>query len=349
MYPRIVADISKLQDNYRFIKKELDYLDLFVVTKCFSSHPTLIKAIYDAGIRNFADSRILNIKTIKETVSDATTMLLRLPAFSEIEDVIKYADISLNSELETINKLNIEAKKQNIVHKIILMIDLGDLREGIMYNSDYINFISEVLKLDNIELHGIGTNVTCYGAIIPSKETLEILVNIKNEVKEKLNYDIKVISGGNSSSYHLHLKNELPKEINNLRIGEVVVLGSESAYGQQVKGIHRDVFKLETEVIEVKDKPSHPIGEIGVNAFGEKLEYLDKGIHRRAIVSIGRQDVHHDNLYPSKGITIIGSSSDHLILEVDESINVGDIITFDVEYASLLMLYTSKYVYKIFK
>lgn len=78
-------------------------------------------------------------------------MMIRIPLLTEKEEIIKYCDISLNSEYKTIKVLNEEAKRQNKTHKIILMVDLGDLREGYF---NYEELINDAVKIEN-ELENI--------------------------------------------------------------------------------------------------------------------------------------------------------------------------------------------------
>lgn len=71
-----------------------------------------------------------------------------------------------------------EAAKQGKTHKVVLMIDLGDLREGIFFKDEDIimSTVEEILKLKNIKLHGVGVNLTCYGAVIPKQDNLQRLL-----------------------------------------------------------------------------------------------------------------------------------------------------------------------------
>ena len=162
---------------------------------------------------------------------------------------------------------------------------------------------------------------------------------------------MQIISGGNSSSLFLLNENRLPSKINNLRVGEAILLGRETAYGEDIDGTYNNVFKLVCEVIENKEKPSVPIGERGLDAFGNQVEYEDKGIMQRVIIGIGRQDISIGHFFPiDKKIEVVGASSDHTILDVthcDKKYQVGDLIEFSIDYGGLLSLCTSKYVNKV--
>ncbi|MBP1926205.1 putative amino acid racemase [Sedimentibacter acidaminivorans] len=350
MYPQLVIDLNKVKNNLDKISEMVKSVgcSLMIVTKGYCADVEIYKMLEESDIDFLADSRIQNLKKYEGTKKQRA--LLRLPMGSEAEEIVRYADLSLNSELVTIKKLDDAARKQNKIHNILLMIDLGDLREGIFYKNEdeILNAVEEILKLENIKLHGIGVNLTCYGAVIPKNENLSILVDIAEKIEQKFDIKLDMISGGNSSSVHLIDKNELPKKINNLRIGEAFLLGDETSYSQMLDGLYDDCFVLEAEIIELKVKQSVPIGETGVDAFGNKPVYEDRGIIKRAIIAVGRQDVDSDNLHPiDPKIDILGASSDHLILDVTKSDNeykVGDIINFKLSYSSLLRATTSAYV-----
>jgi predicted amino acid racemase len=277
-------------------------------------------------------------------------MFLRIPMLSQVDEIVENVDISLNSEYEVIKALSDKALEKGKVHKIVLMVDLGDLREG-EWNETAVEFAGKIVELPGVKLVGVGTNLTCYGAVIPSSENLGLLVAIAEEIEKKYNIKLDIISGGNSSSIHLVEKNEVPGRVNLLRVGEAIVLGRETAYGEKIEGTYTDVFTYMAEIIELKEKPSVPVGEIGMDAFGEKPVYVDRGIRKRAILASGRQDVKVDGLTPrDKDAIVIGASSDHLIIDVSDckkDYKVGDILEFDVSYGALLAAFTSEYVDKV--
>ncbi|WP_279230311.1 ornithine racemase Orr [Thermohalobacter berrensis] len=352
MYPRVEINLEKIKHNTKVLVDKCKDIGIEVtgVTKSFCGIKEVAEAMVEGGISIVADSRIENLKKLKDI--KLPKLLLRLPMLSQTEQVVQYADISLNSEMETIKKLSEKALEKGKVHKVILMIDLGDLREGIFKKEKILKYVNQIKNLKGVKLVGIGTNLTCYGGVIPSKENLSKLVDIKKEIEEKLDIKLEIISGGNSSSIHLIDKGEMPKEINNLRLGESIILGRETAYGNKIENTYDDGFRLVVEIIELKEKPSVPIGEIGMDAFGNKPTFEDKGIRKRAICAIGKQDIDIEDIIPEdKCISILGASSDHLILDVtecDKNFKVGDKISFKLTYGGVVKSLTSEYVSKIF-
>lgn len=348
MNPRIEINTDKLKHNARQICRmsEPHGVTPAAVTKGFCANPQAAAALVAGGIQILADSRIENLKKLR-TVG-ARRMLLRLPMISQAETVVKYADISLNSEWKTLQALNDAAARQNLLHQVILMVDLGDLREGIMKEEELLRMVGKMERLKHISLIGIGTNLTCFGAVIPNEINLGALIQMAEAVESKVGRKLEFISGGNSSSLYLMMKNRMPKGVSNLRIGESILLGTESAFGERVPDMYYDIFQLVAEVIEIREKPSLPIGEIGMDAFGGTPTFEDKGIRKRAIVAVGKQDVAtHPVQSLEPGVSILGSSSDHMILDItdaEKEYDIGSEIRFSLSYGAMLALTTSPYV-----
>lgn len=350
-YPKLIVNIQKIKYNGSSLVKESARKGIEVagVTKVVCGNPTIAQALVDSGIKIIADSRVENLKKLAGI--NCKKMLLRIPMPSQTEDAVRYSDTILVSEIFTIQRLSEEAYIQKKVVDLILMVDLGDLREGLFYENEILETVSEILKLKNVNFSGIGTNLTCYGAVIPTKKILEKLVSLKRKIKDLFNINIEVISGGNSGSISLFEDDQLPRGINQLRLGASIILGIGIDH-LPITGLSTDTFILESEIIELRKKPSLPLGEQGLDAFGNRPVFVDMGIRSRAICAIGRQDVNPEDIIPfDDNINILGGSSDHLILDVTESeekLKVGDMVRFRVNYGGCLSLMTSPYVYKEF-
>ena len=371
MYPKLIVNMDKLKANIDAcakITKDDGNCSLMLVTKGVCADDKVCDMIIDhPQVDYMADSRVLNLKKYhdKANAKGKLTVLLRLPMLCEIEEVVRYADVSFNSEMSTLKALNEEAARQGKVHKVVLMIDLGDLREGMFFkNEDEIfNTVEAVEAMENLELHGLGTNLTCYGAIIPKNDNLSVLAAFAERVEEKIGRKLDMVSGGNSSSIYLIWKGDLPERISNLRLGESFLLGNDTAYGETVPGAVHDTLIVEAQIIELKEKPSLPIGEVGKDAFGNVPEYEDRGIIKRAILGIGKQDTDVDGMIPVKqdadgnwiddeSIEILGGSSDHTLMDMtkaDREYKVGDTVTFRLEYGAMLKVATSPYVEKEYR
>lgn len=347
MYPTVEINLKGIIENAKKMKKicESNGKSYCLVTKVVADNKEVIKALVDSGVNCIGESRIENLISYKDI--KAEKWLIRIPMICEIEDVIKYCDVSLNSEIATLKALNEAAIKQNKIHKVILMYELGDLREGAT-KQELKQIIKETLNLSNIKIYGLGANLSCYGAIIPTNENMNELVEVAEELEKEFNIKFELISGGNSSSFKMLKNGELPDRINNLRLGESIFLGNVPCFEEPIQEFNRNNFMLKTQIVELKEKPSIPRGKHYVDSFGQIPTFVDRGIRKRAIVALGKQDVRLDCLIPEDDeIIVLGGSSDHIILDVTncrKELKVGDEIEFKLTYGGVLNLMTSKYV-----
>ncbi len=353
MYPQLRIDLAKIRKNLDTVVSiaKQGGCSLMIVTKGFCADEHIVGEILKNDYVSYlADSRVKNLASYadKAHMAGKETVLLRLPMLCEIPEVVRFADISQNSEIETIRALDAEAAKQNKKHKVILMIDMGDLREGMFYQNEeaILEVCGEILKMEHVVLEGIGVNLSCYGAIIPKPDNLGGLCAIAEKIEKKFSIRLNIVSGGNSSSIYLIPRGELPARINNLRLGESFILGNETAYSQRIPGTHNDAVTLRAQIIELKRKPSSPIGDVGVDAFGQVPVYEDRGWIDRAILAVGKQDMNPDGLTPlNTQADVLGASSDHLIMDVTkENYKLGDTVDFSLDYGALLKLFTSDYI-----
>ncbi|MCK4699649.1 MAG: alanine/ornithine racemase family PLP-dependent enzyme [Bacteroidales bacterium] len=347
--PRLEIDINKIKHNAKTLKELFAEKGISVtaVIKGVTGSPEVANALIECGITTIAVSLVQNVKKIKEFNVKAEFLLTRLPVPSEVQDVVKYADISLNSEISTIKLLSEHSLKQDKRHKVVLMLELGDLREGIL-PEDIDSVIEQIISLKGVELYGIGVNLACFGGVKPTEKKMTEFSQIADCIQEKYNIKLHMISGGNSANYEWFLSTENTGKINNLRIGEAILLGRETLHRNKIPKLYTDAFTLICEVIESKIKPSLPYGEICQNAFGDTPEFADIGNINRTIIGIGEQDVDTKAITPRINAKVIGASSDHLILHSQNHIEVGSEIEFDINYSALLRLSTSPYVKKVF-
>lgn len=322
-------------------------ISLMGVTKAVLGEPSIAKAMIQGGVKFIADSRIENIQKMKSAGISTQFVLLRTP-LSQTESIVKNADISLNTEIETLKKLSYHAKGQNKIHQVIIMVELGDLREGIL-PCDLPQLVRKTLSLPHIKIIGIGCNLACYGGIKPDDKNMRELSELVDLLEKEFHIDLEIISGGNSANFEWFKSSQDVGRVNNLRLGESILLGCETVGRKVIPGLHTGAFQLIAEVIESKRKASVPLGEICQDAFGNVPGFLDRGNHQRVIIALGRQDVQVSNLKSNNKLKMIGSSSDHIILDGENhNLEVGDEIRFSLDYSGLLATMTSPFVIKQF-
>ena len=355
-YPQLEIDRRKLRHNIDEVTHRCAEKGISVagVIKGMNGLPELIRVYAESGVQMIGSSRI-------EQIADAVrigeedpelrkpTIMIRIPMLSEVPEIVKYCDYSLESEEEVLRALSAEALSQGKVHKVILMAEMGDLREGFVGEDLVKAALTVENDLDGLYLAGVGMNVGCYGSILPTKEKLEEFVGRAEAVEAAIGRKLDIISGGATSSLMRVLDGEIPERINQLRIGEAILLARDLPlfYGCDLSFLNQDVFRLKMEIVELKNKPTYPSGTIGRDAFGHEPEYIDRGNRMRAILAGGKVDYgSEDEIFPlDSGIKIIGASSDHTLLDVedcDKELKVGDVLTFEINYASMVFVTASR-------
>ncbi|MDD2715324.1 MAG: alanine/ornithine racemase family PLP-dependent enzyme [Candidatus Wallbacteria bacterium] len=351
-YPRLLINVRKLEHNVRVMLKEFNAAGITImgVNKVFNGMPETADAIIRGGIETVAESRVENLKKIRNL--KCKKCLLRSPAPSDISATVSYADISIESEEETIKSLSAEAVRQGRTHEVLLMVDMGDLREGI-WHEDFpalCRALELILTLPGLKIYGLGTNFNCYGTLLPTYENGMQFVGIARRLEEKFGIRFPHLSGGNCTSHYLLTHGTWPPGINHLRIGGTHQFGIEYVNFRYLEGFHHsdqdvnrtcsDLYLLQAEILELSSKPTKPVGPLGLDAFLKPKTFVDRGIRKRAIMAFGRQDMPFENIWPvDQKMEILGQTSDHTIIDIEDSsvrLKVGDIITFQVDYTALL-------------
>jgi predicted amino acid racemase len=346
---------NKLKHNYKRLQKALkkDGRHLSIVTKLLCGHELFLKEVLALGPQQVCDSRLSNLKTIKKLNPKVETVYIKPPAKGAIPNLVRYADISLNTQYETIKLISKEAQKQKKIHNIIIMIEMGDLREGVL-KSELVNFYGKIFRLKGIQVVGIGTNLNCLYGVMPSQDKLIQLALYREILQLRFEKKIPWISGGSTVVLPLLKKKLVPKDINHFRVGEGLYFGADLFEGSTMPGYYSSVFELKAQIIELEKKPMIPEGEMKENPSGEVFE-VDESLYGkttyRAIIDIGVLDVNPDFLTPKDhDFEIIGSSSDMIVIDLkgnEENLKVGDFIRFDMKYMGVLSLMNSRYIEKV--
>ncbi len=350
-YPALFIDSQKIEHNARIVTSMLKGrgIDVVAVPKSTLCHPAVVNAMVKGGAKAIGDSRMENLRRARQDGYSGEAVLLRAPSPARCPEAVEVSDVGLNTEVETVRLLGRAARRRGKDYKVVLMVDLGDLREGVLPERAP-SVAKEMASVPGIILHGVGVNLTCYGGVIPTTEKMEELLATKEAIESVLGTRLEVVSGGNSANILMTMEGKSPQGVNQLRIGESIILGTEAVKKTVVPGCHTDAIVIAAEIIEIQRKPSKPIGEIGINAFGAVVTFPDRGVRCRAICAVGRQDLDHDGLTPLyEGIEVIGSSSDHIIVDVEGAtgLEIGSVLSFIPSYGSLLKAATSPFVEKV--
>ncbi|MFO7626216.1 MAG: alanine racemase [Candidatus Fermentibacteraceae bacterium] len=353
---RIVVNADALVHNYRTVHDWVSRhnASLTVVTKALCGFSAAVESLVASGVSSVADSRISNLVALEPLCNGMEKWFLRAPASAEQTEVVRHAHVSLNTELSTVKELNRVAEKQGVVHKVILMIELGDLREGILPGS-LVGTYRDVFNLEHIEVLGIGSNLGCLSGTVPNSDQTMQLVLYRELLELKFDRRIPLISAGASATLPFLLQGRVPKQLNHFRVGESILLGTDLMNGGTMPGLREDGFTLEAEVIEVKEKNLTPFGETSDDLHPFQTA-VDCSSHTpgergyRAVVTVGELDTEVSSLSPvNPEFRIAGASSDVTVLNLGSrspSVRVGDTVRFRTGYAGLVRLMNNPYTEK---
>jgi predicted amino acid racemase len=346
---RIETDLDKIEQNTRILVDRLDESGIRVVgiTKAVLGSPGVGAAMLRGGAHGLGDSRVENLTRLAGLDGAVLRTLIRSPMLSQVASVVDIADVSLNTEAVVLAALDQAAAAQNRLHAVVLVVELGDLREGIPLD-DIPEAVRAVLGHSSLRLVGIGANLACQNGVVPDDRNMGVLTGLADDIEALHGISLDVVSGGNSANLNWALHTHDVGRVDQLRLGEAILLGVDPLYRIPIPGLHTDVFTLTAEVIEVAVKPAQPWGDRAQAAFGEAPLRSGSGTVHQAILALGRQDVDPDGLQPPTGITILGMSSDHLVVDLgDHEVAVGDEMDFGVGYGALVRAMTSPFVSKM--
>ena len=344
--PRLEVDLGAIETNTRTLVDRLARRGIRVtgVTKAALGSPGIGAAMVRGGASALGDSRVENLERLESAGVPAPRTMIRLPMISQVDAVVRHASMSLNTEKSVIEALSRAAARLGTTHAVVLMVELGDLREGVL-PADLVPLALGVRDLPALELAGIGTNLACQSGVVPDEINMHLLSVLADEVEEAVEAPLSVVSGGNSANLGWALGTGDTGRIDELRLGEAILLGLDPLSRRPVAGLRTDAMSLVAELVEVRTKPAAPWGARAQTAFGMPSARHAGVLVRQGILAVGRQDVEPTGLVAPAGVIVLGASSDHLVVDLgDHGAVVGDELTFGVGYGALLRAMTSTFV-----
>ena len=343
--PRIEIRLDRIEHNARALVERLGAKGITVsaVTKASLGSPEVARALLAGGVGGLADSRVANVERLRDAGIDAPVLMIRSPMPSQVERVVRACEVSANTEPDVITALSEAAGAAGVRHGVLLMVELGDLREGIL-PADVEVVARHTMALPHLRLEGIGANLACRSGVVPDHTNMAELSRVAGAVEAALGRPLLMVSAGNSANVGWALMSSEVGRVNHLRLGEAILLGCDPLERTPIEGLCQDAFTVIGGVIESKVKPCQPWGTMAQTAFGERPVIDAGGNTIQTIVALGRQDVDASDLTPQAGARIVASSSDHLVLETDRVLRPGIEITFRPGYSALLRAMTSPFV-----
>lgn len=358
----LVVKSDKIIEN---IKKLNDYLEKHkiewsLISKVLSGHKGVLEKVLASPeikrVHSLGDSRLSNLKNVKEINSDVVTMYIKPPAIQYAKSVVSYSDISLNTSYDTICALNKEAGNQNKIHRVIIMVELGELREGVA-RENLVDFYGKIFELDNIEVIGLGTNLGCMYGVEPTYDKMIQLTLYKQLLEEMFNRKLELISGGSSITLPLIGRKKLPHTVNHFRIGEAAFLGTSPLTNKKFQQLSTDVFEYKSNILELEEKEYRPDGILSEGNVGHAAgdNKAPGETSYKAILDFGILDVDVNEINAKdKKVHFIGTTSDLTVYDLGENkradnklkYKVGDKISFTPTYMGAARLMTSKFIDK---
>ena len=345
--PRLLVNLPNIRRNAQAVCALCSAHGISVagVVKGSNGSVQVSRTLLEGGCAQLASSRLSQLETLRQQLPEAQTLLIRMPDPAEAARVVAACDLSLNTEERTLRALSDAALAAGHTHGVILMYELGDLREGVSSLETLIELAKTAEALPGLHLAGIGGTLNDIYGVSPSEDNMSTLVKAFHAAEQAVGRKLDVLSGGSTTALPMLLQGKLPAEINHLRIGEAILTGRDlpDLWGVQVEGCTSNTLSLEATVIESNAK----------NGFGEQPPLPpDRGVRRRVILDIGRVDVGEPGqLICPEGVTVIGASSDHLVLDVEDHpapLQPGDKLGFRLFYQGMLFAFQSEDVEKVF-
>lgn len=349
--PRIEVDLEKIRHNTRYLVQRLGHRGIVVtgVTKAVCGHPDIARAMLDGGVTGLADARIENIEWMRRSGINCPMSLIRTPMLSQADRITQGCSSSYNTELDAIQLLASSARRADTVHGIILMVELGDLREGVM-PGDLEDITRKVMSIPGVALKGIGTNFACLSGIAPDAQTMAAFSSLANEIERACGLVLETVSGGSSANLPWALDAGNAGRVNDLRLGEAILLGVDPVSGSRIDGLYTDAFTLVAEVIESKVKPESGKWLAVKPELAHVPTVSDRRQIRQSILAVGYQDTDIDGLSLPMGLTLIGATSDHLVVETaDLCLAIGTEVSLQPNYSALMRVMNAPNVEKIIR
>lgn len=348
---QVLINLRKLEQNISVLQDICSSAGLQVVwvTKGCHSYPDVVHLLREMGAEAFGDVYLQHFSGVFKDFS-GELMMIGFPAQNQMAQAVALASTNLISGPDHAAALSAEAQKANTLQRVLLMVDEGNLREGVMPDR-LLSTVKQILTYPGVELIGIGTSVGCFGGYCANRGDLEKLVQSASEIKDFIAMDVPVISlGSGTMLVDLIRKNDIPEAITQIRLGAAFMVGEKPPTSESIPGLHQDAFVMRAEILELMEKPSLPKSATGYDAFGEKVCFEDLGCRNKALLNIGVVDVDVYDLTPlAQGVKVVGASSNYTICDVtdcQDKLRVGSQLDFRMGYSAVSKSMGSNYTHK---
>lgn len=321
----LVVDKKKISENVSQILDRCHKagVSLLTVFKEGTIRRRLLEVLFEAGVDRLGVAHYPN--PAYRIPRQVEKILLYLTPWSALDEIVSSYDMSFQSDPDTVERLAVAAARQKVRHRVLLVAEAGDLRDGLPME-ELCDLAAKVAKRHspNIEISGIAANFACLNDSLPTKEIFIKLVECTNSLKERLKTDNPVLSvGGSDVLEWIDRGNRLPTEVTEIRCGTAVLLGTYPYSDNPIPGTNTDTITLEAEVLECRVKQ----GRV------------------RAVMDFGTLDTSPEDVrIPLEGMSFEGASSGYTVFDVTECkapVKTGMHLSFRLNYHSLSRAFLS--------
>ncbi|SEW40318.1 Predicted amino acid racemase [Cognatiyoonia koreensis] len=334
--PRIEVNLYKIRHNTQTLVDRLKTRGIAVsgVTKAVCGQPAIAQAMLNGGAVGLAEARLSNVRTLRNAGVKSAITLIRTPMMRQASEVVQLCEQSYNTETIVIRALAAAAIQQDRNHGVILMVEMGDLREGILPD-DLGAIAANVVKMPGVTLTGIGANFACLNGVAPTVANMNDLSALAYDTEKRIGFVLQTVSGGNSANLRWAFEDNQTGRVNDLRLGEAILCGVDPVTGDRISGLFQDTFSIVADVIETDTKPVIQIDTDQPIAMLRPVPRVDHNC--RLILAIGHQDTDVRGLTMPTGYRLVGATSDHLVMSAEKSVHsVGSEVRFDINYSALM-------------
>jgi predicted amino acid racemase len=340
---QLLINLSKLKHNIRWVQNLCveNRVQLVGVVKGCNALSPIIEAFEEMGVQRLGMSRMEDAAKTFHLLAQRP-YFISIPSLQQVEGIVESFQVSLHSELKTIEALAEVARRRRRSHGILVMVDSGDLREGVLPR-DVNDLVRCILNREDryVKFLGLGANLGCRCIPSPTEEDIDYFGEIAAFVKRSMNVSMDIVSIGGSVVIPWMENQSLPNEINQVRIGESILLGNIPPGAQRHDPLSNEVFILRAAVVEVKEKPFKTLDKR--SPFSNRKNHDGGSVGRiQALLDVGFLDTDPLGLTPrDHPLKLIAATSDYTLADAtacDPRLQPGEVIDFSMNYQALVRM-----------
>ena len=343
----LLFHVGKLRKNLDTVQAfaKARNLDLLLVTKVIQSRPDLLTLINHPALSRIADLHAVNLARLPQAVTERVHLR---PKVSNALETARHCDRVFLSDTRVAEALGQARESLSLpALRVSVMVEAGDLRDGVPWD-DLPTVVKHLASLKGIAVEGLGANLGCLSGIIPTSESMERCAAGLRRVRKLSGVQLPGLSVG-GTVYWENLRQGFPTEFTEFRLGEAAFFGFNTSKGVPIMELDEGVFTLDLEVLEVWKKTVGEIapGEVGLNAFGQRMHSTLTGLRQRAVLDGGENLAPMSALRPMDAKSfLVGQTHEYTVLDCTDAAvpAVGGRLSFQAGYEAVARSFLSPFL-----